>query len=627
MKLRSLALLFLALPACADSSAPSGDRFALQVAPLDLPEVGFACYDLAVHNAGGGVGDVVWRRGDPARTRLGQDQGVDPRELDNVANPELADQGTVCSDDFGNGAGGAITYIGPCDADGANGRRTNSVTLWVDGIYAVGGASDLGGWQDPCPSGCTLNVECLENQDSLVEFNLTVMREANQGFFDVAVNFEDIFCSAKADCTEPDGAGLLFDANGERGPTAILAFACTAGENADTQLHMSELGIWCGADSASATLVSTLDPAAGPGNVYVPVSSDPDPDDGVYQYAVYEGGERLGQGDLRKLYWNVAVGLDMESLANTNAETPEADRFCWLRATATASDGGLTDDNATTPFVQWSVPLNLERVGVGDEATSVPSNALICGANPLNGIGPAYCEEAGEDGPVQVPCVSTVYDPVGSTLCFDNLMTGDFETFVATSVDDSPCSGGSDPVTLPNGAPGGCAAYSPDGQTHTVTVRYACDDTCDLYFDGQLVQDPVSTDWSNVFTHTIEGVSTGCHVIGVHTQDSAQIIAGFVATISVDGATEGQPGFFVTRSTPAITVNETAPDDAQGDSWSELDYDVVFPQAQECSGGPLAIWVNGWASLFGAGAAPVWYNTTCDGNYNHGYARIVFTVE
>ncbi len=56
-------------------------------------------------------------------------------------------------------------------------------------------------FENPCAEAgdCVLSFPCVENEDVFVEFNITVMRDAEQGFFDIAVNFEDIFCSAKFD--------------------------------------------------------------------------------------------------------------------------------------------------------------------------------------------------------------------------------------------------------------------------------------------------------------------------------------------------------------------------------------------------------------------------------------------
>jgi hypothetical protein len=622
----------IALAACAGSAdvpAPA-DGLAIAIAPLSLPGIGFACYDFRVNNGPGGTGDVVWKKGDPNLTRLGQNQNADPgNTATNPLVPGSADGETICSNNFGNGPGSDVTYIGTCDADGPSGVRKNSVTLWVDGLYNAGGTADIGEWRDPCANGCTLEVDCVENADAQIQFNLAIMRAAKQGFFDIAVNFSDIFCSAKADCGAGDG-GLLFRPDGTRGPTVVMAFACTAGPGADTQLSMSELGIWCGATPASATRVATLDPAAGPGNVYRPVTSDPVAGDGVWQYAIYEGVERLNvAADMRKLYWNVAIGIDVAELVQTDAD-PEADRYCWLRATATASEGELSDENATTPYINWDVPLNLVVGNDAGQVTTAPGLGLTCGENPLDTVGDGYCVTVDNEGqPTVVPCVSTVYDPVDQTLCFDNTMTGNFATFEATS-SDTPCTTPTGPteVILPNGAPGGCVNVPADGESHAVTVRYACDDRCSLYFDGQLINaNAGSPGWSTILTDTIEGVTTGCHVVGVHTVDTARVVSGFIATISVDGATQGQPGFFVTAATPAMTVAENAPDDAQGDTWSELDYDLVFPEAIQCGQSAMNTWSGGWSSFYTLGARPIWYNTTCTGNYNNGYARIVFTVQ
>lgn len=128
-------------------------------------------------------------------------------------NGGTPDTDALCSDRFGNGAGGALSYVGPCDADGqadpgdADGERMNSVTVWFDGLYGASGGyidpNGTQGWQNPCVDaagaevGCTLDVLCEENADARVAFDFTVMREANQGFFDIAVSFEDVFCSAK----------------------------------------------------------------------------------------------------------------------------------------------------------------------------------------------------------------------------------------------------------------------------------------------------------------------------------------------------------------------------------------------------------------------------------------------
>ena len=220
---------------CLDSgAAPRGSdtNLALTGAPLRLDGIGMACYDAIVTN---GLGQTVWARGVPA-------------------TPWPTDTGTLCSDRFGNAGGGDIAYVGPCDATEPN----HNVTVFIDSLWSSDPVSvPLTDWVNPCPyaatgtSGCTLAFTCVENTDVSVIFNLVVMREANQGFFDVAVNFDDVFCSAKLDCSYDamgqNAINLLFH-NGERAQTAVAALACTAGpnNNDETLLHMSHVRFRCG---------------------------------------------------------------------------------------------------------------------------------------------------------------------------------------------------------------------------------------------------------------------------------------------------------------------------------------------------------------------------------------------
>lgn len=230
--MRKLLLVVPLVAAC--SEGPTGPNVKVQVSPLELPGVGRVCYDLAVEN---GDTETVWSKGDPGLTSAD------------------GDDDTVCSDQYGNGAGGDVTYIGTCDASAPD----HTVRLWVDTLESTGGAA-LTDWVDPCPdTGCALEVTCVENADTLVEFDITIMRRAQQGFFDVAVNFEDIFCSAKVDCTYDDAGEdpieLLFR-DGERAQTAVIGFACSAGANESTHLLVSTPTVTCG--SAGGTVASIV---------------------------------------------------------------------------------------------------------------------------------------------------------------------------------------------------------------------------------------------------------------------------------------------------------------------------------------------------------------------------------
>jgi hypothetical protein len=427
-------LACLPLIACSSDSAPTGPRVAIGTSPLTLIGVSNACYRLTVQN---GAAQTVWQK----------------------AN--------VCADDYGDGRG-AISYIGPCDAQLVDGDpQENTVRLELEDLYdsstdSPGGPIDRDTYQNPCghldngnndgAGPCELAFECRENQDVAVEFNVTIMRSANQGFFDIAVNFEDIFCSAKLDCSYPDGnpIELLFDpSTNERGQTAVVALACTAGPDSasGTVLHMQPIGVKCG------DVELELDPTAGPGNVWTASNPDPDPEDAIWQYAVYRDNELLpcGEGSCQKVYWNVAIGFD-----------PSAD--CKVKLTATASGpdtmtGNYTPDNATYPVITYSVPLSTTTTTDNGAVTK------LCGQNPLNGEGSG---------------VSTGYTPVGTPAFFCYTFDGQVTTAAEDCHPAAQCdpnylkSASAQPTTLYNTiitslGDATCSELAPEQQADLVT--------------------------------------------------------------------------------------------------------------------------------------------------------------
>jgi len=193
-------------------------------------------------------------------------------------------------------------------------------------------------------------------------FDLTVMRRASQGFFDVAVTFDDIFCSAKLDCVD----ALLHDpATDQRGPTANIAFACTAGTGQDTTLYWGDAAVVCRDDGGEIRETYTVNPSQTPGQHGPILSSLGQPD--LYESAIYRGREQLL--GLDKCFWNMAIGLDAAALGS----------HCTFEATATAAASpfptGRTPDDTVYPVIRWAVPLT------GDAPT------LVCGQNPLDGPG------------------------------------------------------------------------------------------------------------------------------------------------------------------------------------------------------------------------------------------------
>jgi len=350
MKRTALAALAVtSVTACSrDSTAPTDPGFAINVAPLSFPGVVDACYTLTVYNtnvAGVGPGAIVWQ------------------------------ETSICADRYGDGEG-SITYIGTCDADPSG--RTNTVSLVLEGLCQSTGCDpsddddpgtiDSTTYVNPCPTGkaCLRERPCVGNGDTRVDFNLTIMRRANQGFFDVAVTFRDVFCSAKLDCVpellhRPEG--------GPRDLTAVLAFACTSGAD-ETCLYATNVTLDCGGSN-----VWQIDPSAGPGNID---ESSPL----LYGAATYQGDEAFTA--FQKSYWTIALGLDTTMFATY----PD----CTLRWTTTASEAELegagpyvTPDGTAYPLLVWERDIlvggllsceshGLDQILPGEELASVATD-------------------------------------------------------------------------------------------------------------------------------------------------------------------------------------------------------------------------------------------------------------
>jgi hypothetical protein len=368
----AIALLFLAAAGCSERTQPSSG-LEITVSALTLPNVADVCYSLTIRNE---------------------------------ANQTVSSRSDICGSNFG--INGDITYIATCDAtdsDG-NGLATHTVSLTVDGLYGGPGKTQpLTDFINPCaaphaPQGCQLTANCVENADTPITFNLTLMREANQGFFDIGVQFDDIFCSAKLDCLDGSGSPLTLlhhPTSGLRGQTAVVALACTSGPGAaPTHLLRDPIKVTCGATT------TWLDPAHGKGNAYTAITPDPDPTDAIWQYATYAGSELLDCGGTScdKRYWNIALGF-----------TPTAPN-CRLQTTATAIDGAATystPDATNYPIITWDVALTTGSPGT-----------LACTSHPLNGSPTG---------------VATVYSGLGTSKTF-------VDRFDGTSLSHGPCPAG-----------------------------------------------------------------------------------------------------------------------------------------------------------------------------------------
>ncbi|TNF24959.1 MAG: hypothetical protein EP329_23905 [Deltaproteobacteria bacterium] len=320
----------LALAACKapapDARGFDGPGLALTIAPLDLPGVTDARYQIRVANS---AAETVWER-------------------------------EVLSSAYGDG-GGSVSYVGPCDAD----LNPNAVTVTLLELSDAAGVIDPATWVHPPP--LTRTAVCQANVDVPVVFDLTVARAANQGFFDVAVTFDDIFCSAKLDCgptTAPeDDIKLLHDPSGVRATTAVLGLACTADPDtvATTRLYLDDLRITCVGSGNTTVVVPT-----GAGRLDLSVAPNANPDGYLFGASVFQGWESMAN----KLYWNVALGLDRDAFAAAGA--------CTLTTTATASNGPFPGDGLSTPAA------SIYPVIVWDVLLS-DAGGRRCTNHPLNG--------------------------------------------------------------------------------------------------------------------------------------------------------------------------------------------------------------------------------------------------
>jgi hypothetical protein len=362
------------LVACSSASPPvdaTRDPLTVTIAPLTLAGIANACYAITVTNQ---QGQVVTTR----------------------------DQ--ICADQFGDGRG-AVSWVGPCDADTrglppGDTTNDNTVTLVLSGLYTADQAVPANlvpedDYTNPCGvSGtnwdgfgpCRQTVACRENADVAVGFHLTVMRRARQGFFDVAVTFDDVFCSAKLDCVGPS-PGLVFDpVSGKRVASFVLGFACTSGTGADglaepSYLYLSDVTLRC---DGLAPVTLPLATVTRDGN-----QGAPGP--GLVQWMQTSGDEAIGGTAFDKCYWNLAGGLDLTLLAG---------RTCTLDATGAAATtlwpGLVPPADEVRPVITWSVP-------VLDQGALCSNHALDADES---GVRTAYVGTATVGSPTLAPFVA-----------------------------------------------------------------------------------------------------------------------------------------------------------------------------------------------------------------------------
>lgn len=331
--------------ACGGSSEPRsgevGSSVTVAIAPLEGAAFAVACFDLRLTSELG----ELWSKGDPGQSFL------------------EGDDDTLCSD--ASGLAGGISWIGACDArpeadtdPSTPATIQNTVTLWFDGVYNADKDEEALGFHDPCgEDGCSIDFDCDPNADTRADFSFTVLSDATVGFFDIAVRFDSIFCSAKYDdCYSDNTEVSMF--SGPDGPhkTGVFAMACTGPVGTDVNLHYGNLAIVC--NEATFPIDPTVDRATeAPSN----------PTGSSLTYNVYRDQMTVDcdGATCNGLYWNLA--FDLTDLPATGT--------CTLAFSATASNSSAFVSGlptaSTYPFI--------------DVDAIVKGGPDACQRNPLNG--------------------------------------------------------------------------------------------------------------------------------------------------------------------------------------------------------------------------------------------------
>jgi hypothetical protein len=458
-----------------------GARFSIQVAPLGLEDLDKVCWDLAVENQTG----VIWQRGDPKVTAGGGDQ--DPED---GLTPNLPDTQTICSDRYGSTISGGITFIGTCDMRGdtnpSKAGVQNRVRLWVDGLYPGEPAEgeslppERNGWNDPCPEGCATEADCVENADTRVDINLSILRETPSAVIAATVEIVKYeSCAAVySSCMGTEPRRLLLGLDGIPDTTAVFSFGCFFRDNAPSpQIFYDSPTITC--DQGTATLL----------------------DDVVFELATQCANESLG----------VSVGGTQLEYRITNQNEPEV---CGVA-------GGSPCDAATSTFAVNTSTLaphkncRIEAVAtiaaVGDFVSGLPVPAL--GLYPFMVLDAQLTDATGAH-----VCIDATLDEAGGSLTTEYWGP-------LSGVPYSPMCSLYEPGDVTMGPTGACAAQTCeayvsssclDGVTNGSETDIDCGGSCTPCEGGEtcFVSDDCESGVCEQETFTCVSMPIGPEVIG-----------------------------------------------------------------------------------------------------------------
>ena len=313
----------------------------------------------------------------------------------------------VTSAERGDGAGG-VSYLAACDP----GAALNTVTVTLVSLTdADGQPIPASTWRNPTP--VSVDFTCVAGQDAAVDVHLGLIRDAEPGFFDVAVTWGGPVCSARVDCVDGAGAPLerLVDpASGAPGQSLVLTLACTSGPGLDTYLHLTDVALEC--DGGERYVVTSGD---GPG-----VLGGQEP--GLFQTAVARGREQLAGGE--RCAWDVTLGLDLGPGGLGDD--------CRLVGLGTATEGplasGRTPEDTRWPVVSFDVPVTGAdgSLACGSHLLGAADGAASATYSPLGGSAFAHALE----------CKAAPLPSGGSqVLCGDGLVGAEEVVSVTTSTE------------------------------------------------------------------------------------------------------------------------------------------------------------------------------------------------
>jgi len=134
---------------------------------------------------------------------------------------------------------------------------------------------------------------------------------------------------------------------------------------------------------------------------------------------------------------------------------------------------------------------------------------------------------------------------------------------------------------------------------YEIEMRLTADDAWQGWIDGSDLAGGFESGWSSSssFSTTLQ---SGAHVLAVHATDQAQVIAGFIGVVSVDGVptyVTGDGSWVMTPSAPSSGWTDVAFDDS---AWS------TPPVCSDTSP-----WGSAPTDITGTGAQWIWHSSNC----------------